>query len=105
VEVIYTRVLPANTDGVAVAAIQLDDYTAEMGHWVPLPRLSIDVDSGAVFATDAKLSLYYGMLDSGGGATRAATHDPTVGTGAEDPTDEPTTGVTSDPTGEPTSGP
>src|SRR4029079_6284487 len=52
VQVTYKRVLPAHTDGVAIAAIRLDDYTAEMGHWVPLPRLSIDEESGAVLASD-----------------------------------------------------
>jgi hypothetical protein len=99
VEVTYRRVLPANTDGVAVAAIRLDDYTEEMGHWVPLPRLSIDEASGAVLASDSQLSLYYGMLEFGGGATTQTTDDPTVG----DPTQgDPTVG---DPTeGDPTEG-
>ena len=105
VYVTYTRVLPANSDGVAVAAIRLDDYTAEMGHWVPLPRLSIDEASGSVLGSDSQLSLYYGMLEFGGSATSATTQstDPSAGT---DPTgDEPTTGITSDPTGdEPTTG-
>jgi hypothetical protein len=71
VDVTYRRVLPANTDGVTVAAIRLDDYTAEMGHWVPLPRLAIDVPSGAVLAVDSTLSLYYGMLEFGGGRVDA----------------------------------
>lgn len=90
VYVTYTRVLPANTDGVAVAAIRLDDYSEEMGHWVPLPRLSLDEESGAVLASDAELSLYYGMLESGGGATSATTQgtgDPT----GDEPTSDPTT--------------
>lgn len=104
VYVTYTRVLPADTDGVAVAAIRLEDYTAEMGHWVALPRLSIDEPSGSVLASDSELSLYYGMVEFGGGATSATTPgttDPSAGT--DDPTgDEPTTGVTSDPTGETT---
>jgi hypothetical protein len=91
VEVTYRRVLPANPEGVAVAAIRLDDYTAERGHWEPLPRLSIDVDSGAVLAIDSQLSLYYGMLESGGGATAS---DPTEG----EPITDPTNGI--DPTGE-----
>jgi len=68
VQVTYRRVLPSDTDGVAVAAIRLDDYTAERGHWVPLPRLSIHEPSGAVLAADSQLSLYYGMLDLAGPA-------------------------------------
>jgi len=107
VEVTYRRVLPANTDGVAVAAIRLDDYTDEMGHWVPLPRLSIDVESGAVLASDSELSLYYGMLEFGGGATSVTTDDPTgdptVGMTSE-PTGDPTVGMTSEPTGDSTMG-
>lgn len=69
VEVSYRRVLPSNTDGVAVAAIRLEDYEAEQGHWVALPRLAIDVPSGAVLATDSQLSLYYGMVENGGSAS------------------------------------
>jgi hypothetical protein len=105
VEVTYRRVLPNDADGVAVAAIRLDDYAAEMGHWVPLPRLSIDVESGAVLAHDTELSLYYGMLEFGGSASSAGTSGPTDGSASsEDPTTEPTAGVTSDPTGEPVTG-
>lgn len=63
VEVTYRRVLPTNPDRVAVAAIRLEDYEAEEGHWVALPRLSIDVDSGAVLASDPQLSLYYSMVE------------------------------------------
>lgn len=66
VEVTYKRVLPNDTDGVAVAAIRLDDYGAEMGHWEPLPRLSLHLPSGSVIANDYELSLYYGMLDTSG---------------------------------------
>lgn len=65
VEVTYRRVLPNNTDGVTVAAIRLDDYTEQMGHWDPLERLSIHETSGAVLASDYELSLYYGLLESG----------------------------------------
>lgn len=104
VEVTYRRVLPANTDGVAVAAIRLGDYTEEMGHWVPLPRLSIDEASGAVLASDSELSLYYGMLEFGGGATTQTTNDPTEGdptdpTGGDATEGDPTEGATSEPTG------
>ena len=86
VEVTYRRVLPNNVDGVAVAAIRLDDYTAQMGHWVALPRLSIDEPSGSVLASDHELSLYYGMLERGGGSTSAGTSGPTSGpTSAPEP--------------------
>ena len=39
-EITYRRVLPSNPNAATVAAIRLDDYTAEMGHWVPLTRLA-----------------------------------------------------------------
>ncbi|MCA9705291.1 MAG: PT domain-containing protein [Myxococcales bacterium] len=101
VEVTYRRVLPNNVDGVAVAAIRLDDYTAQMGHWVALPRLSIDEPSGSVLASDHQLSLYYGMLERGGGSTSAGTSGPTSGP-TSDPTDDPTGGATASTTDEPT---
>jgi hypothetical protein len=87
VEVTYRRVLPSNTEGVAVAAIRRDDYTAQMGHWVPLPRLAIDVASGAVLAADQELSLYYGMLELGGSTSAGQDTDPTAGD-----TGDPTSG-------------
>lgn len=102
VEVTYRRVLPSNTDGVAVAAILLDDYTDEMGHWEPLPRLALDVASGAVLASDSSLSLYYGMLEMGGGATSAGTGGPSDGTAGSGPSTDPTLGNTSEPTGDAT---
>jgi hypothetical protein len=109
VEVTYRRVLPSNTEGVAVAAIRLDDYSDEQGHWVALPRLSIDVESGAVLASDSELSLYYGMLESGGGSTSVGTSGPTDGPeGTAGPAGDPTMEGTSDPTADatgPTSGP
>lgn len=63
VEVSYRRVLPSNTDGVTVAAIRLEDYEAEQGHWAALPRLALDAESGSVLAHDSQLSLYYGLLE------------------------------------------
>jgi len=99
VEVTYRRVLPNDAEGVAVAAIRLSDYTEEMGYWQPLPRLSIDEGSGAVLGSDHELSLYYGMLESGGSATSASTTgpggdptgdtDPTSGEGCGDGTQAP----------------
>lgn len=109
VEVTYRRALPNDTEAVAVAAIRLDDYTAEEGHWVPLPRLTIDVASGALLASDSELSLYYGMLEGSGGITTATTTSDT-GQGPGGPTDgsgeETTAGTTDEPTtSDPTTAP
>jgi len=62
-EITYRRVLPSNPNAASVAAIRIDDYTAEMGHWVPLPRLALQVEQEAVIAIDDELSLYYGLLE------------------------------------------
>lgn len=62
-EVTYRRVLPSNPNAATVAAIGLDDYTAEMGHWVPLPRLALLPEQQSVIAVDDELSLYYGLLE------------------------------------------
>jgi hypothetical protein len=61
-EVTYRRALPADPEGVAVAAIRRQDYEAEMGHWSPLPTLDVNLAADEVLATDDELSLYYGLL-------------------------------------------
>lgn len=65
-EVTYRRVLPSNPNAAAVAAIRLDDYTQEMGSWVPLPRLALVPEQQAVIASDDELSLYYGLVEDVG---------------------------------------
>ncbi len=65
VEVSYRRVLPANTGGVAVSAIHLNDYIDDRGYWASLPRLALDEPSATVLGHDAQLSLYYGLIDNG----------------------------------------
>jgi hypothetical protein len=62
-EITYRRVLPSNPNAATVAAIRLDDYTGEMGHWVPLPRLAVSAEQRSVIAVDDELSLYYGLLE------------------------------------------
>jgi hypothetical protein len=62
-EITYRRVLPSNPNAATVAAIRLDDYTAEMGHWVPLTRLALVPEQQSVIAVDDHLSLYYGLLE------------------------------------------
>lgn len=100
VEVGYRRALPDNTSGVTVAAIQLGDFTSEMGHWAPLPRLSIHEDTGLVRAYDTELSLYYGLNQYNVGSTTNTTVNDT------DPSDDTATGndtddtATSAPTGD-----
>lgn len=64
-EITYRRVLPSNPNAATVGAIRLDDYTAEMGHWDPLPRLALLVDQESVIASDDELSLYYALLEDG----------------------------------------
>ncbi len=73
VEVTYRRTLPDNTSAVAVSTIRLNDYTEDMGHWVALPRLHLDEESGTVFGSDPELSLYYGLV--GGSASQLADLD------------------------------
>lgn len=62
-EITYRRVLPSNPNAATLAAIRVDDYTAEMGHWVPLPRLALRPEQQSVIAIDDELSLYYGLLE------------------------------------------
>jgi hypothetical protein len=62
-EITYRRVLPSNPNAATVGAIRLDDYTAEMGHWRPLPRISLSAEQQSVIAIDDELSLYYGLLE------------------------------------------
>lgn len=78
-EVTYKRVLPNDPSRAAVAAIRLDDYVDEMGHWQALPTLTLDADDGSVTATDSALSLYYALVETvaGGGTTTGP--DPTTG--------------------------
>lgn len=64
-EITYRRVLPNNPNAATVGAIRQDDYTAEMGHWVALPRLAITPEQESVIAADDQLSLYYGLLEVG----------------------------------------
>ncbi|MCA9655815.1 MAG: VCBS repeat-containing protein [Myxococcales bacterium] len=125
VEVSYSRALPANASGVAVAAIHLEDYSNEEGHWVALPRLALHEESSTVIAYDSELALYYGMLESGGSSVTTSStsmgpggpddsgdtggtgvtgdDDPTAGTNPSDPTDpsDPTAGGCGDGTAEP----
>jgi hypothetical protein len=62
-EITYRRVLPSNPNAATLAAIRLDDYTEEMGHWEPLPRLALSPAQQWVIAVDDELSLYYGLLE------------------------------------------
>lgn len=95
VEVGYQRALPNDTSAVAVSAIRLEDYSNEEGHWVALPRLSLHEDQNLVRAYDSQLSLYYGMIDSGGGSVTTSSVDNGNSQGATDDN-----GVTGDPTGD-----
>jgi len=65
-EITYRRVLPSNPNAATLAAIRLDDYTEEMGHWVPLPRLALVPEQQSVIGLDDELSLYYGLLEDAG---------------------------------------
>lgn len=62
-EITYRRVLPSNANAATVAAIRWSDYTDQMGHWEPLPRLALRVTQQAVIGSDDELSLYYGLLE------------------------------------------
>jgi hypothetical protein len=62
-EITYRRVLPSNPNAATVGAIRQSDYTAEMGYWRPLPRLSLSAEQQWVIAIDDELSLYYGLLE------------------------------------------
>lgn len=63
-EVTYRRVLPSNPNAGVIGAIKLDTYTDEMGHWEPLPRLTVNPDQESVIAVDDQLSLYYGLVEA-----------------------------------------
>lgn len=62
-EITYRRVLPSNPNAATLAAIRLDDYTEEMGHWVALPRVALSPEQQSVIGLDGELSLYYGLLE------------------------------------------
>lgn len=98
-EITYRRVLPSDPDTARVAAIRLDDYTAEMGHWVSLPRLAVIPEQQSVIASDDVLSLYYGLVEDPsapvppGGGTDDEGPATTSGSGSSTgPSDGTTTG-------------
>jgi hypothetical protein len=90
-EVTYRRVLPANPEGVAVAAIRREDYEHGAGSWVPLPVIELDIENVIVTGLDHELSLFYGMLEGLGGGTSSDT-----GTGDDTTTGDDETGSTDD---------
>lgn len=68
----YRWELPAQTADVTVGRIDRDDYEAGKGKWIPLPRLTVDVENGLVKSSDEELALFYALLDEGGSASTSA---------------------------------
>lgn len=89
-QVSYRRVLPSNPNAATIGAIRLDDYADEMGHWEPLPRLTLDAEQQLVMASDDQLSLYYGLLEDASAPPLPTTTDD--GNDDDAPPDESTTG-------------
>ena len=77
-EVTYARTLPNDPTGTAVAAIRREDFAAGDGTWIKLPTVELDVNE-LVTATDAEVSLFYGLLegDDISGTTSTTTSTPT----------------------------
>lgn len=107
VEVGYQRLLPNDPSTAAVSAIRLEDYSNEEGHWVALPRLSLHEEQQLIRAYDSQLSLYYGMVDRGGGSATSNGVDTGDSLGGTDDNgvtgdltgdESDTDGATSDPT-------
>ncbi|MGH1341466.1 MAG: hypothetical protein ACRBN8_07945 [Nannocystales bacterium] len=78
-EVTYARTLPNDPTGTAVAAIRREDFAAGSGTWIKLPTVALDVNDELVTATDAEVSLFYGLLegDDISGTTSTTTASPT----------------------------
>jgi len=78
-EVTYARTLPNDPTGTAVAAIRREDFASGSGTWIKLPTVELDVDDELVTATDAEVSLFYGLLegDDISGTTSTTTASPT----------------------------
>lgn len=91
-EITYRRVLPSDPNAATVGVIRLDDYTAEMGHWQPLPRLALSPEQQAVIASDGELSLYYGLLEDGDAPPLPGDSGDPPPTTTTVPPDESTTG-------------
>lgn len=102
-EVTYARTLPNDPTGTAVAAIRREDFAAGSGTWIKLPTVELDVNDELVTATDAEVSLFYGLLegDDVSGTTSTTTSSPTDDSVADTESEESGSETSDDTSAEP----
>lgn len=61
----YRHELPADPSTVAIGAILRDDFEAGTGRWLALPVVALEEANELVRSTDARLSMFYGLLADG----------------------------------------
>ncbi|MCX4244367.1 hypothetical protein [Paraliomyxa miuraensis] len=88
--------LPDDPTGLAVGAIDIDDYEADRGRWEPLPVLRIDPEAKLVSGLDDGISVFYALLDDA--EPSAATTTTTTSGGTSSTTTTTTTTTGDDPT-------
>lgn len=88
----YRQELPDDTSGLAVGAVDVTEYEADRGRWLPLPLLRVDRRAKLVSGLDDGLSIFYALLDDADApATSTSVGDPT-GTPPATTGDDSTTG-------------
>lgn len=97
IEVTYRRVLPRDATGTTVGAIRREDFEAQMGTWVGLPRIELDEDNDLVTSTDTELSLYYALIEGEGVSSGTGPGTGGEDVGDDDPSDD--AGTTGGPSG------
>lgn len=64
--VTYRHMLPADPESGNIGVVLREDFETGMGQWIVLPVLGREVDAETIFASDTRLSMFYGLLEGGG---------------------------------------
>jgi hypothetical protein len=100
--VTYHHELPADSSGLAVAAVDALAYAQGSGGWVALPLLRVDRRAKLVSGLDDGVSIFYALLDDAPPPTATETGDtgaPTTGEPTTTDVPDETTGAPDETTG------
>lgn len=92
----YRYDLPADTSQTAIGVILREEFEQGTGRWLSLPITRLEPDNRLVSGTDARLSMFYALLDDGGSGMVDPTLDPTNASATTE------SATTSDPTSDST---